>query len=103
MASFLNLRFFGKSSSSLFNAYHSSIFLTAVPSSDVTPEMKIFKEEVFGPVMTVIKVPNDSDIECVRIVNNCSFGLGSSIFSADAAKALEVGRQFRTGMVTVSK
>jgi hypothetical protein len=70
--------------------------------SGVTPEMNIFHQEVFGPVMTVIKVPNDSDEACVNIVNDCEFGLGSSIFSGDAAKGLEVGRQFRTGMLTVN-
>ena len=52
--------------------------------------------------MTIIKVPNDSDEECIKLVNNCEFGLGSSIFTADAAKGLEVGRQFRTGMLTVN-
>eukprot|EP00980_Cylindrotheca_fusiformis_P028140 scaffold22583_cov106-Cylindrotheca_fusiformis.AAC.11 len=70
--------------------------------SGVTAEMKIFHEEVFGPIMTVIKVPKDSDEECVRIVNDCAFGLGSSIFTGDATKGIEVGRQFRTGMLTVN-
>jgi delta 1-pyrroline-5-carboxylate dehydrogenase len=64
--------------------------------------MKIFHEEVFGPVMTIIKVPNDSDEDCVRMVNDCAFGLGSSIFTADAARGLAIGRQFRTGMLTVN-
>jgi hypothetical protein len=70
--------------------------------SGVTPEMTIFHEEVFGPVMTIIKVPNDSDEECVRLVNDCAFGLGSSIFTADAAKGLAIGKQFHTGMLTVN-
>ena len=70
--------------------------------SGVTDEMKIFHEEVFGPVMTIIKVPNDSDEECVRLVNNCAFGLGSSIFTADASKGLKIGQQFHTGMLTVN-
>jgi delta 1-pyrroline-5-carboxylate dehydrogenase len=64
--------------------------------------MKIFHEEVFGPVMTIIKVPNDSDEDCIRMVNDCVFGLGSSIFTADAVRGLAIGRQFRTGMLTVN-
>ena len=64
--------------------------------------MDIFNKEVFGPVMTVVKVPEDDDEECVRLVNECKFGLGSSIFTADDKKGLELGRQFRTGMLTVN-
>lgn len=70
--------------------------------SGVTPEMKIFNQEVFGPVMTVVKVPNDDDKECIRLVNLCDFGLGSSIFTGNDAEGLAMGRQFRTGMLTVN-
>jgi len=64
--------------------------------------MDIFNQEVFGPVMTVVKVPKDDDDECIRLVNECEFGLGSSIFTADDAKGLAMGRQFHTGMLTVN-
>ena len=64
--------------------------------------MDIFHKEVFGPIMTIVKVPKDSDEECVKLVNQCDFGLGSSIFTADAQKGLAIGRQFRTGMLTVN-
>ena len=64
--------------------------------------MDIFNQEVFGPVMTIVTVPNDDDEECVRLVNHCAFGLGSSIFSGNDAKALAIGRQFHTGMLTVN-
>jgi len=70
--------------------------------SGVTPKMQIFNEEVFGPVMTVVKVPEDDDEECIRLVNQCEFGLGSSIFTGDDDIGLAIGRQFRTGMLTVN-
>jgi aldehyde dehydrogenase (NAD+) len=70
--------------------------------SGVTPEMRIFSEEVFGPIMTVIKVPKDDDDECLRLVNGTRFGLGSSVYSANKARALRLARQFRTGMCTVN-
>lgn len=70
--------------------------------SGVTPSMRIFQEEVFGPVMTIIKVAKNSDEECVKMVNSSSFGLGSSIYGGDAKRALNVGRQFKTGMLTVN-
>merc|ERR1712129_314078 len=43
--------------------------------SGVTSDMRIWKEELFGPVMCVVKVPNNDDDECIRMVNDCSFGL----------------------------
>lgn len=70
--------------------------------SDVTPEMDIFRQETFGPVMTLVKVPMDDDKECIRLVNSCKFGLGSSIFTADDAMGLAIGRQFECGMLTVN-
>mmetsp|Transcript_24888 Transcript_24888/g.58400 ORF Transcript_24888/g.58400 Transcript_24888/m.58400 type:complete len:618 (+) Transcript_24888:116-1969(+) len=70
--------------------------------SGVTPEMDVFNQEVFGPVMTIVKVPEDDDEECVKLVNECKFGLGSSIFTADDSKGLELGRRFCTGMLTVN-
>jgi acyl-CoA reductase-like NAD-dependent aldehyde dehydrogenase len=70
--------------------------------SGVTPAMEIFNQEVFGPVMTVVKVPKDDDEECVRLVNQSEFGLGSSIFTGDDSSGLKIGQQFRTGMLTVN-
>lgn len=69
---------------------------------DVTPDMEIFQEEVFGPVMTVIKVPNNSDSDCVRIVNDSRFGLGSSVYCGDAKRGLRIGRQIRSGMCCIN-
>jgi acyl-CoA reductase-like NAD-dependent aldehyde dehydrogenase len=70
--------------------------------SGITPEMRISQEEVFGPVMCVIKVPNDDDDECVRLVNDSPFGLGSSVYCGNQARGVKIGRQFRTGMFTVN-
>jgi acyl-CoA reductase-like NAD-dependent aldehyde dehydrogenase len=70
--------------------------------SGVTPEMRIWKEEVFGPIMCVITVPGDNDDECVKMVNDCPFGLGSSVYSASNSRALAIGSQFNTGMFTAN-
>lgn len=68
----------------------------------VTSGMRIFHEEVFGPVMTVVKVPNDDDATCINIVNDSAFGLNSSVFCGDAARGLAIGRQIRSGMCCVN-
>lgn len=56
----------------------------------------------FTAVMTVVKVPNDSDEECLKLVNGTRFGLGSSVYSSDKARALTLGRQIRAGMTTIN-
>jgi acyl-CoA reductase-like NAD-dependent aldehyde dehydrogenase len=68
----------------------------------VEPGMRIFHEEVFGPVMSIVKVPHDSDAACIELVNDSDFGLGSSVFCGDAQRGLALARQFRTGMCCVN-
>lgn len=73
---------------------------------DVTDDMEIMHEEIFGPVMCVSRC--ESDEEAVAIANNCPFGLGSSVFSKNQARANEyVPRwdrcQFRRDKVEVRR
>lgn len=70
--------------------------------SGITPDMRISKEEVFGPVMCIITVPNDSDDECIRLINDCDFGLGSSVYSASQERGMKIGNAIRSGMFTVN-
>jgi len=70
--------------------------------ADVTPDMDIFQHEVFGPVMTVVKVPNNDDAACLELVNGTVYGLGSSVYCGDAARGLRLGRQIRSGMLCIN-
>lgn len=70
--------------------------------SHVTRDMRIWREEVFGPVMCVVTVPGDDDDACVAMVNDCRFGLGSSVYAASGARARALGARFRTGMFTAN-
>jgi hypothetical protein len=59
---------------------------------DVTADMRLMTEEVFGPVLPVVKVKTDA--EAVAVANNCKFGLGSSVFSASQVReSLNVTRR----------
>ena len=87
----------GKRNTSKGGHFYAPTLLTGV-----TPDMRIWKEEVFGPIMCVITVPGDSDETCVQMVNDCPFGLGSSVYSASATRALAIGSQFNTGMFTAN-
>ncbi|MBA2919930.1 aldehyde dehydrogenase family protein [Sphingomonas sp. MAH-20] len=66
---------------------------------DVTPEMRIAKEETFGPVATIISYGNED--EAVRIANDTAYGLSATI-SGDPAKAGKVARRMRAGLVTIN-
>ena len=66
---------------------------------DVTHDMRIMKEEVFGPVLAVVKIASDE--EAVRLANDCDFGLGSNVFGS-RRRALKVGARLEAGMTTVN-
>ncbi len=61
---------------------------------------RIAREEVFGPVLTVI--PYEGDDEAVRIANDSPFGLSGAIFSGDEERALAVARRIRTGTLGIN-
>ena len=65
----------------------------------VTHGMTIMKEEVFGPVLSIVKI--HSDEEAVALANECDFGLGSNVFGSKR-RALKVGAQLNAGMTTIN-
>ncbi len=75
-------------------------FFAPTVLADITPEMDIMNEEVFGPVMLLCAV--DSDDEALRIANGTPFGLGASVFSRDLARARHIARELRSGMVAIN-
>jgi aldehyde dehydrogenase (NAD+) len=66
----------------------------------VTPEMRIAREEIFGPVLSVMRV-SDFD-EAMRVANDSEYGLSSSIFSNDAARIFRFVEEIETGMTHVN-
>lgn len=67
---------------------------------DVTPEMRIAKEEIFGPVLSVIRA-KDFD-ETIRILNNTEYGLSSSVFTTDVNKAFTAIRDIQAGITYIN-
>jgi aldehyde dehydrogenase (NAD+) len=63
--------------------------------TDATNDMRIAREEIFGPVLTVLKYSDER--EAVRIANDTDYGLAGSVWTADAAHGLEIAAQIRTG------
>jgi aldehyde dehydrogenase (NAD+) len=68
--------------------------------TDVTSSMRIFQEEIFGPVLCV--VPYDGDDDAVALANDSSYGLSGAIFTRDEARAVELARRLDTGGVLVN-
>ncbi len=67
---------------------------------DVTNDMRIAQEEIFGPVLVVI--PFEDDEDAIRIANESSYGLGGSVVSADRERAMNVARRVRAGSISVN-
>jgi len=70
--------------------------------ADVDNGMKIAREEIFGPVLSVIPYHGGDD-EAVRIANDSDYGLSGSVWTADAARGLAVARRVRTGSFGINQ
>lgn len=67
---------------------------------NITPEMRIAKEETFGPVAPITIVDNER--EAIRLANDNEFGLGASIWTENLTKAEQLSREIESGIVSVN-
>jgi aldehyde dehydrogenase (NAD+) len=68
--------------------------------TDVTPDAPIAQDEVFGPVLTVLRYRDDDD--AVAIANNSQYGLSGAVWGTDVDRAVAVARHVRTGQIAVN-
>ena len=68
--------------------------------ADVTPDMTIAKQEIFGPVLSII--PFDTEEEAVAIANDTAYGLTNYVQTSDPERARRVARRLRSGMVEMN-
>ncbi|MFJ7936487.1 aldehyde dehydrogenase family protein [Sporosarcina sp. NPDC096371] len=68
--------------------------------ADVNHDMAVVKEEVFGPVVVVMKFKDEK--EAIRLANDTDYGLGSAIWSTDGARATRVANQIQAGIVMIN-
>lgn len=85
----------GKRPVGLEGAYYLPTLLT-----NVTREMRVWKEEVFGPVLPVVSFKTDE--EAIGIANDTQYGLGAYIYSKDIARARRVASKLESGMVNIN-
>lgn len=75
-------------------------FVPITVFADVTPDMKIFQEEIFGPVLCV--TPFDTEEEAIEIANSTKFGLAGGVFTKDMKKGLRVAQAVKGGQIYVN-
>ena len=75
-------------------------FIAPTVLTGVNHDMRIMKEEIFGPVVTVMSV--GSDEEALRLANDSEFGLGASVWTGDRQRGERIGDQIESGMVWVN-
>ncbi len=68
--------------------------------ADVTPEMAIAQEEIFGPVLSILKYTDEDD--AVRIANSTVYGLAGAVWAGDDAEAVAFARRMDTGQVDIN-
>jgi aldehyde dehydrogenase (NAD+) len=75
-------------------------FVEPTVFTDVEPQMRIFREEIFGPVLVV--VPADSEDDAIAIANDSSYGLGGVVYTQDKERGNAVARRVASGTVGIN-
>jgi acyl-CoA reductase-like NAD-dependent aldehyde dehydrogenase len=75
-------------------------FVRPTVFSDVSNDMTIAQEEIFGPVLSIIPFADEDD--AVRIANDSNYGLSGGVWSADKERATKIARRIRTGQIEVN-
>ena len=83
------------------NADDGGAYLTPQVLTDVTHEMRVMRDESFGPVVGIMKVKDDE--EAIALMNDCQYGLTASIWTGDPAAAEAIGDRLETGTVFMNR
>lgn len=93
----------GAATTGLTSGLENGEFIQPTVFADVTPDMRIAAEEIFGPVISILKYDDSQGVEeAIEIANNTEFGLGGLVFGADEDRALEVARRVDSGSVGIN-
>jgi betaine-aldehyde dehydrogenase len=82
------------------NGLEDGFFIEPTVFTDVTADMRIVREEIFGPVVTIQKFKDED--EAIKIANDTEYGLAGAVFSTDQNKALRVIKKVRAGITWVN-
>jgi aldehyde dehydrogenase (NAD+) len=82
------------------DAFPKGYYVKPTVFADVTPDMTIAREEIFGPVLSIMGYEDEAD--AIRIANDTPFGLAAYVSSGDTDRARRVARKLNAGMVTIN-
>lgn len=81
--------------------YDDGFFIAPTLFADVTNDMTIAREEIFGPVLCVLKFSNEEEV--IRLANDSNYGLGGGVWTQDINRALRVAKAVRAGTMWVNE
>lgn len=84
-----------------FDQDDGGVYLTPQILTNVTQDMRIMRDETFGPVVGIMKVRSDD--EAVELMNDSEFGLTASLWTADTQRAEKLGKRIETGTVFMNR
>jgi benzaldehyde dehydrogenase (NAD) len=90
----------GKGARMLAGGAVNGTVMAATVLDQVTPAMRIYHEETFGPVVAVVRAKDTDD--AVRIANDTDYGLAGAVFGRDVARALNVARRIDCGVCHIN-
>lgn len=79
---------------------HEGQFYAATVLADVTPEMPVFREEIFGPVVSITRFATDA--QAVALANDTEYGLSAGVHTRDLARGIAIAEQLNVGLVHVN-
>jgi malonate-semialdehyde dehydrogenase (acetylating)/methylmalonate-semialdehyde dehydrogenase len=80
--------------------YEGGYFIGGTLFDNVTPDMRIYKEEIFGPVLSVVRAKNFD--EALKLVNDHEYGNGTAVFTRDGDSARTFQQNVQAGMVGIN-
>jgi len=84
----------------LVGGEHDGVLMPAHVIDRVTPSMKLFRDESFGPVVGMIRARDEA--HAIELANDTEYGLSAAVFTKDIAKGLTIARQIRSGICHVN-
>jgi len=90
----------GQGAEQLVGGTTNGVLMPAHVIDKVTPEMKLFRDESFGPVVAITRARDEG--HAVELANDTEYGLSASVFTRDIAKGLKVARQIQSGICHVN-
>lgn len=77
-----------------------NVLMSATVLDGITDQMKLYRDESFGPVLSMIRAQDEAD--AVRIANDSEYGLSAAVFTRDSARGLRVAGQIKSGICHVN-